>query len=278
MSREENVLVFEDTTKLVKNNKVLAEKTKQSIAAQEIYLEKDVLPDINRDIYSEPVKIVVSKKRSFEAAMGYVGSHIAVHNFASATNPGGGVAKGSSAQEEALCRCSNLYFALVDGKNYSGFYMPHRKQGNPLHNDDIICTPDIIVFKTDTSRPKLLPESQWLTVDVITCAAPNLRTKPSNTMNPYEGSKVKITNSELRNLHEKRLRRILDVAVLKSVDTIILGAFGCGAFQNSPVIVADAAKTVLEEYKYAFKRVEFAVYCGPRDAENYLIFKNKFGC
>ena len=38
MSREENILIFEDTTRLVKNKKVLTEKTKQSIAAQEMRL------------------------------------------------------------------------------------------------------------------------------------------------------------------------------------------------------------------------------------------------
>ena len=41
----------------------------------------------------------VSTKRTFEAAAGYAGQKVAVHNFASATNPGGGVTRGSSAQE-----------------------------------------------------------------------------------------------------------------------------------------------------------------------------------
>ena len=47
-----------------------------------------------------------------------------------------------------------------------------------LSNDDIIYTPGVVVFKTDTSAPATMPESEWYEVDVITCAAPNLRDNP----------------------------------------------------------------------------------------------------
>ena len=54
---------------------------------------------------------------------------------------------------------------------------------NPINNADIIYTPGVTVFKTDTSNPKLLDEKDWYDVDVITCAAPNLRERPSNRFN-----------------------------------------------------------------------------------------------
>lgn len=76
----------------------------------------------------------------------------AVHNFASATNPGGGVTRGSSAQEECLCRCSGLYFSLNTKPMWDGFYNPHRNTHNPIHNDDIIYTPGVVVFKKDTAK------------------------------------------------------------------------------------------------------------------------------
>jgi uncharacterized protein (TIGR02452 family) len=81
-----------------------------------------------------------------------------------------------------------------------------------------------------------------------------------------------MTNDELLKLHEKRLKRILDTALSEDDETIILGAFGCGAFMNDPQIVAQAAKNVIREYLYSFKNIEFAVYCSPRDDRNYRIF------
>ena len=53
---------------------------------------------------------------------------------------------------------------------------------------------------------------------------------------------------------------------------IVLGAFGCGAFMNDPAIVADASKRVLKDYLYAFKNIEYAVYCSPKNDANYQAF------
>lgn len=72
---------------------------------------------------------------------------------------------------------------------------------------------------------------------------------------------------------KKRLRRILDVAVNEGVDTIVLGAFGCGAFRNNPNVVAQAAYEVIKDYLKAFKNIEFAVYCRSDDDINYRTFE-----
>jgi uncharacterized protein (TIGR02452 family) len=81
----------------------------------------------------------------------------------------------------------------------------------------------------------------------------------------------------LQALHEKRARRILDVAAFGQNDALILGAFGCGAFRNKPQVVAAAYKNVLADYRRAFKVIEFAVYCSPRDEENFLVFRRALG-
>ena len=57
------------------------------------------------------------------------------------------------------------------------------------------------------------------------------------------------------------------------MEVVILGAFGCGAFMNSPEVVAQAMKNVMNEYRNCFKVVEFAVYCSPRDEGNYRVFE-----
>ncbi|MCR5233451.1 MAG: TIGR02452 family protein [Lachnospiraceae bacterium] len=274
MERDENVTIFKDTERLCKTNPKLSESVKKATASQKLILEGDTLADQKKDIYEDPAKVVVSQKRTYEAAAGYKGRHVAVHNFASASNPGGGVVNGARAQEECLCRCSGLYFSLNTRAMWDGFYQPHRDAHDPIHNDDIIYTPGVMVFKTDTAMPQLMPESDWYEVDVITCAAPNLRNQPSNKYNSGDGNKQTVMKDrDLLALHEKRLRRILEVALSEGCDTIILGAFGCGAFQNNPEVVAQANCNVIKDYLHAFKNIEFAVYCSPRDERNFKIFE-----
>ena len=273
MGREENVMIFQDTERMCKENHKLKAAVTKSIEFQKVILESDIIPEINKMKYAEPAQIIVSKKRSFEAAVAYKGQKVCVHNIASASNPGGGVVHGSSAQEECLCRCSSLYFCLNSCEAKYGFYKPHRDAKNPIHNDDIIYTPDVMVFKTDTAYPELMSESEWYNVNVITCAAPNLREQPSNKYNSGDGNRaIQISDKELMKIHEKRLRRILDVSVMEENEVVILGAFGCGAFSNPPEVVAQAAKNVIEDYRHAFRTMEFAVYCSPRDQRNYKIF------
>lgn len=186
MARDENVKIFQDTEERVKKDPGLQEAVKYSVAEQVLIPEMmevtDLMPELaqNRDRYEKDAEIIVSKKRSYEAAAGYPGERVCVHNFASATNPGGGVTKGSSAQEECLCRCSTLYFCLNTKEMWAGFYSPHRYAQDPIHNDDCIYTPEVIVFKSDTASPSPLPEKDWYSVNVITCAAPNLRLLPAN--------------------------------------------------------------------------------------------------
>ncbi|MCR5633793.1 MAG: TIGR02452 family protein [Lachnospiraceae bacterium] len=274
MGRDENISVFKDTERLCKTNPKISESVKKATASQKLILEGEPLDDQKKDIYENPAKVVVSKKRTYEAAAGYRGQHVAVHNFASASNPGGGVVNGANAQEECLCRCSGLYFNLSTRAMWDGFYQPHRDAHDPIHNDDIIYTPNVPVFKSDTATPQLMAESDWYDVDVITCAAPNLRNIPSNKYNTGDGNKnVIIGDKDLLALHEKRLRRILEVALSENCDTIILGAFGCGAFQNNPEVVALANRNVIKDYLHAFKNIEFAVYCSPHDERNFKIFE-----
>lgn len=63
-----------------------------------------------------------------------------------------------------------------------------------------------------------------------------------------------------------------DQITMKLDEVVILGAFGCGAFQNKPEIVSKAAANVIGDYLHLFKIIEFAVYCSSRDSRNYDVF------
>ena len=268
--KQQLVSVFEDTMERVKQSPDLTIATNLSIQNQQFIPEATEIQKSEANMHNQPAKIIVSRLRSFEAATQYIGKRIAVLNFASATNPGGGVENGASAQEECLCRVSTLYPCLTEQKMRDCFYTPHRKNGNALHNDDIIYTPNVLVIKDDDHN--LLSEP--FSVDVISCAAPNLRERPSNRYNTGDTIKAQILENELLELHEKRARKIFASAIANNVEVLILGAFGCGAFQNDPHIVAQAYKNVLPDFAHYFHTIEFAIFCNAKNIENYQVFSS----
>lgn len=152
------------------------------------------------------------------------------------------------------------------------FYTPHRNAHDPLHNDDCIYTPNVLVFKQDDHQNYPLDSENMYFVDVISCAAPNLRENPSNSFNPGDGfTRPSISNQDLEKLHVSRFKRILDLACAHHVEVLILGAFGCGVFNNPPDVVAHAFKQLLPDYQSNFKVIEFAIYSG-RNVQNYRVF------
>ena len=261
------VSVFNDTLQWIGSSQELQAAVSQSIASQQYIGDADKI-ELPPPSYTEKARVVVSRLRSFEAAARYPGQKVAVLNFASATSPGGGVETGASAQEECLCRVSTLYPCLKAQAAREKFYGPHRTAPNPLHNDDIIYTKDVVVLKDDDYRPLSAP----FRVDVITCAAPNLRERPSNRYNRNDGNAVHISPQKLLELHLKRARKILSAAAANGAEVLILGAFGCGAFRNDPEVVAAAYHQVLPQFLNHFKTIEFAVYCRPGDNRNYDAF------
>lgn len=281
MAREELIKIFENTVWMCENNRRLVDKIKSAMACNRVISEKNADDILENFIYGneteKEVKIIISKKRSFEAASAYRGKHISVLNFASATNPGGGVTKGASAQEECLCRISTLYKCISASEITEAFHKKHRyalKTGkmNSFYNDDCIQTCDVTVFKSDTAKPVLLSEKEWFDVDVISCAAPNLRYMSQHDKN----WKKNVIDKKLFDIYKKRINRVLDIASCAKSDVIILGAFGCGAFANPPELVAKAMHTAIDEHKYDFETIELAIYCSPRDTLNYEVFAKEF--
>lgn len=269
--REQMIKVFEDTQDFYRTSSRLVESIKQTKERTKLYAENDYpdLPEV-----SKAGEVIVSKSRTFEAAMRLHAEHahkkIAVLNFASATNPGGGVKSGSSAQEESLCRCSTLYPTINQRWLYDKYYAMNRKARNPLYTDACIYSHDIVICKSDDDIPQRLSESEFITVDIITCAAPNLSHFDEST--PHG-----ISDEKLLAIHTDRAKHILHVAACNGVDCLVLGAFGCGAFRNNPNIVARAFKNALEKYRRYFELIEFAVYCRNYETENYKAFKAVLG-
>lgn len=185
---------------------------------------------------------------------------IAVLNFASARNPGGGFLKGSSAQEESIARASNLYLSLKHFQKE--FYNLNKERNNPLYSDSIIFSRDISVFKRDNGSLLDLP----ITINVLSCAA----------VNAGIARERGIKDELIDKCMQERIRKIIHVAAEENTDYLILGAFGCGVFQNSDMKVAQMFKQVLEKegMKTCFKEVIFAIYDEPHKFNRFVRYYN----
>ena len=109
-------------------------------------------------------------------------------------------------------------------------------------------------------------------MDVISFVAPNLRDMSQHDKN----WKKNVTDKRLFDIYKKRINRVLDIACRANSDVIILGAFGCGAFENPPELVAKEMYIAIDEHKYEFETIELAIYCSPRDTLNYEVFAKEF--
>ena len=89
--RSNNIAIFQDSMDMIKASQKLQQAVQLSIQNQKLYVPSQAiaLPESGKS----PCKTIVSSKRSFEAASAYAkaGKRVCVLNFASATNPGGGV-------------------------------------------------------------------------------------------------------------------------------------------------------------------------------------------
>ena len=77
-------------------------------------------------------------------------------------------------------------------------------------------------------------------------------------------------------LHVKRAIHILSIAAYRGAESLVLGAFGCGVFNNNPETVAKAYKTAIDVFPKYFDEIEFTVYCRD-DKTNYQKFLKVFG-
>lgn len=165
-------------------------------------------------------------------------------NFASFTSPGGGFLRGSIAQEEAICHESILYPVLSNMLNV--YERNNHDTNHGLYYNRGLYSPDIIFIKNQDT----------IQADVITCAAPN-----KNAM--------QATNQENLDALFSRIEFVLKMAADNQVETLILGAFGCGAFGQDAGIVSVFFMKLLKKYNGVFQNVIFAIP-GGKNLETFI--------
>lgn len=184
-----------------------------------------------------------------------------VLNFASAKNPGGGFLGGAQAQEESLARSSALYPCLT--ANFE-MYQFNRGRKSCLYSDWMIYSPQVPVFRNDDGSLTQKP----YTVSFLTSPAVN-----AGVVRQKEPQNVHLIES----VNKERARKFLWIANQNRHETLILGAWGCGVFQNEPRMIARIFKDLLtDEFANCFERVIMAIYDRTPTRKVYQEFVEQF--
>ena len=161
---------------------------------------------------------------------------------------------GSKAQEECLCHESFLYNVL------SQFVLEFYDWNNRHKNKALYLNRGLF-----SSGVWFFRENSHVECSVITCAAPN-----KSAAQKYQN----VSDEENTRVLRSRIKFVLDMAKDNNVNTLILGAYGCGVFGQDATEVANIFKEYLTTTHKCFYNVVFAVPSG-RDG-NYEKFVKVF--
>ena len=165
-------------------------------------------------------------------------------NMACPNRAGGGVYSGCNAQEEHLCRCSNLYPQLLEAQEECELYplVKTRENGKEF---TVLVHKQVTFFK-DPSDYKDLSWQDWFCTGVLTAAAE----KVSSRMDKIGPNAQRFIDFLLEVVHMQG----------KDCTDIILSAWGCGAFGQSAHKVATCFKQGLARFaRDSFPLVTFAI-------------------
>ena len=204
------------------------------------------------------------------------GYNPALLNFASAGHPGGGVETGARAQEETICRRSTLtrFIYSFDAK-YAFRYSYPLQPGNhyPIVSEfSVVYSPAVTVFRKGIDC--LFMEEPY-DVAIITCAALNLGGKYPIKL-PLDGHMPQKAIDITRN---NKIRTVFRIGLTYGHDSLVLGAFGCGAFKNPPTEIAQLFHEVMEEpeFKNKYRLITFSIIDDHNaNNANLAAFKKEF--
>ena len=223
--------------------------------------------EMRKGDFSFQTKIEVTAETTLEAARRLTEegrfTNIGCLNFASAKNPGGGLLKGSGAQEESLARASALYACL---SSFKELYEVNRKYKSALYTDHMIYSPQVPVFRDMEDNLLRHP----FCINIITAPAVNAGVVESRE--PHNAHRIDEVMVE-------RIGMILALAAVQRSDALVLGAYGCGVFKNGPHRVAEYFAHYLTRDGYfagIFSHITFAVPPGKGTPSNYESFKQHF--
>ena len=136
------------------------------------------------------------------------------------------------------------------------------QRANTFYSDNMIYSPQVAVFKND--KGNFLDDPAF--TSFITSPAVNAGV----IKRQYPDDEGKIAAAM-----KTRMAKLLALAHSKGHKTLILGAWGCGVFENDPEMVANWFHEVLaHKFPGKFEKVVFAIYA--KDEKYIQPFKELF--
>lgn len=208
------------------------------------------------------------------------GYNPAMLNLADLYTPGGLVEYGSGAQEENLCRRSNLILSLYQFsatriRQYPDLGLVRNSEQYPMDERNGGVYSSIVTFFRGPESSGSLLEDNPYNIPVISVAALN---------GPRIGADGLMLPEETEITLEK-IRTIFRIGMANFHDSLVLSAMGCGAFANPPAHIAKLFHQVIEEdeFKNVFRFIDFAILDGYRTGlrhnpeGNLKPFQREFG-
>jgi uncharacterized protein (TIGR02452 family) len=251
--------IAEDTLEILKkghftapSGNLVAIAEKQAMAVDNTIVYSPVSGDLlleNRVVaQSGTLSIEVTRESTLEATKRLINEgfeDVVCLNFASAKNPGGGFLGGAQAQEESIARSTGLYPCQLKAVEY---YTVNRNTKSCFYTDYMIYSPNVPIIKDDEGNTL----DKLMTTAIITAPAVN-----TGVVKHRESHRI----GEIEAVMKRRIAKVLAIALAHGHKTIVLGAWGCGVFQNDPNELAQYFKYVIEgQFKYDFNKIVFAVY------------------
>lgn len=263
-----NVQIARETMKITGEGRYLASGLEVEFDNAGVKKVIVITPEMGEQLTSEDFsaadtgrmcRISVVNDDSFAASEGL--NKPLVMNFANAHVPGGGFLHGAVAQEEALCRTSTLY-ASISSAEASEMYRYNNTHIGQVESDYMLISPEVVVFRGEGFA---LLEHPYK-VGVVTVPAPNRR-----------GAALLATAGTIEETFIRRIRIMCKAAAKYGYRSMVLGAWGCGAFGNDPGKVAGYFRQVIEGEGFGryFEEIRFAVY-GREDSRNITEFRKVF--
>ena len=242
--------------------------------SQPVRLITGPIEPVQTEVRVENSDCVLAAKRLIDE-----GYNPAMLNLADLYVPGGLVEHGSGAQEENLCRRSNLILSLYQFsrdriRQYPNLgLMPNEDQYPMDRRFGGVYSGTVTFFRGPEADGYKFDDVTYNIPVISVAAISGPRIDRDGLMFPEETA-----------LTLDKMRTIFRIAKANAHDSLVLSALGCGAFSNPPAHIAKLFHQVIdeEEFRNYFKLIDFAIIDGYRTGlahnpeGNLLPFQREF--